>query len=70
MPFNPLAFIELFVVLAFMIAWGILEFVARRLDRKRGEPPPAPELQLPRAIDHPTSLDKLPQSSERGTELH
>ena len=35
---SPLAFIELFVVLAFAIAWGILELVARRLDTKRQRP--------------------------------
>jgi hypothetical protein len=35
---SPLAFIELFVVLAFAIAWGILELVARRLDTKRHGP--------------------------------
>ncbi len=40
MQFNPLAFIELFVVLAFVIAWGILELVTRRLDRKRQDRPP------------------------------
>jgi hypothetical protein len=31
----PYAFIELFVVLAFLSAWGILEFMCKRLDRKR-----------------------------------
>jgi hypothetical protein len=40
----PLAFIELFVVLAFVAAWGVLELVARRLDVRRdksgqGDPP-------------------------------
>ena len=38
MQINPLAFIELFVVLAFAIAWAILEFVASRLDKKRDRP--------------------------------
>ena len=37
MQFNPLAFIELFVVLAFLLAWGVLELVGRRLDRRRRE---------------------------------
>jgi hypothetical protein len=35
MEFNPFAFMELFVVLAFGIGWLILELVARRLDEKR-----------------------------------
>jgi hypothetical protein len=35
MEFSPLAFMELFVVLAFGIGWLILERGARRLDRKR-----------------------------------
>jgi hypothetical protein len=30
-----LGFIEFFVVLMFAIAWGILELVGRRLDRKK-----------------------------------
>ena len=30
-----LGFIEFFVVLMFAIAWGILEMVGRRLDRKK-----------------------------------
>jgi hypothetical protein len=34
----PLAFIELFVVLAFVAAWGVLELVARRLDVRRDKP--------------------------------
>jgi len=37
MQFTPLASMELFVVLAFLIGWLILERVARRLDRKRQE---------------------------------
>lgn len=71
MQFSPLAFIELFVVMAFLIAWGILELVARRLDRKREQAPLAQECQLSpaRVSDRPTSLDKLPHSTERGTEL-
>jgi hypothetical protein len=32
---SPYAFIELFVVLAFLGAWGILEFVGKRLDARR-----------------------------------
>jgi flagellar biosynthesis/type III secretory pathway M-ring protein FliF/YscJ len=41
---SPLAFMELFVVLAFLVAWGILELVARRLDarRERRNETPAP----------------------------
>jgi hypothetical protein len=41
---SPLAFMELFVVLAFLVAWGILELVARRLDarRERCNETPAP----------------------------
>jgi hypothetical protein len=35
--FNPLAFIEMFVVFAFAIGWGILELVGMRLDKKRKE---------------------------------
>jgi hypothetical protein len=35
MQFTPLAFMELFVVLAFGVGWLILERVARRLDRQR-----------------------------------
>jgi hypothetical protein len=37
MEFTPLAFMELFVVLAFAISWFVVERVARRLDRKRPE---------------------------------
>jgi hypothetical protein len=37
MEFSPLAFMELFVVLAFGIGWLILERVAQGLDRKRQE---------------------------------
>ena len=43
MGFTPLAFMELFVALAFGVGWLILERVARRLDRRRlndrAEPP-------------------------------
>jgi hypothetical protein len=35
MEFTPLAFMELFVVLAFAIGWAILEVVTRRLDKRR-----------------------------------
>ena len=35
MSFNPLAFMELFVVFAFAVGWGVLELVTLRLDRKR-----------------------------------
>jgi hypothetical protein len=35
MSFDPLAFIELWVVLAFAAAWVILEWQGRRLDRRR-----------------------------------
>lgn len=35
MAFSPLAFFELFVVLAFLVAWGVLELVASRLDARR-----------------------------------
>jgi hypothetical protein len=37
MRFNPLAFMELFVVLAFAVGWLVLEIVSRRYDRKRRE---------------------------------
>ncbi len=37
MEFSPLAFMELFVVLAFAIGWVILEFVTKRMDRRRAE---------------------------------
>lgn len=37
MGFTPLAFMELFVVLAFAIGWAILEVVTRRLDRRRAK---------------------------------
>jgi hypothetical protein len=37
MTFSPLAFMELFVVLAFAIGWGILELLTRRLDKRRAE---------------------------------
>jgi hypothetical protein len=33
--FHPLAFFELFVVLAFGVGWLILEWNGKRLDRKR-----------------------------------
>lgn len=33
--FSPYAFIELFVVLAFLGAWAILEYVGKRLDARR-----------------------------------
>jgi hypothetical protein len=32
--FNPLAFMELFVVLAFAVGWLVLERVARRFDKR------------------------------------
>lgn len=32
---NYLGFIEFFVVALFALAWAILEFVGRRLDKKR-----------------------------------
>lgn len=35
MTFNPLAFMEPFVVLAFVIGWLVLEAVSRRYDMKR-----------------------------------
>ena len=35
MEFSPVAFMELFIVLAFGIGWLILERVARRFDDKR-----------------------------------
>lgn len=33
--FSPHAFIEMFVVVAFGVAWFILELVCKRLDRMR-----------------------------------
>jgi flagellar biosynthesis/type III secretory pathway M-ring protein FliF/YscJ len=46
---SPFAFMELFVVLAFLVAWGILELVARRLDGRRERandtPASAPEAE-------------------------
>jgi hypothetical protein len=33
--FSPYSFIELFVVLAFLGAWAILEYVGKRLDARR-----------------------------------
>jgi hypothetical protein len=39
---SPFAFMELFVVLAFLVAWGILELVARRLDSRRERPNDTP----------------------------
>jgi hypothetical protein len=35
--FNPYALIELWVVLAFVLAWLVLEWQGRRLDRRRAE---------------------------------
>ena len=35
MDFNPLAFLELFIVLGFGMAWGVLELVGLRLDKKK-----------------------------------
>jgi cytochrome oxidase assembly protein ShyY1 len=35
MGFDPLALIELWVVLAFGMAWAVLEWQCRRLDRQR-----------------------------------
>lgn len=35
-------FFELFVVLAFAAAWGIVALVARRYDKPRNEPPLPP----------------------------
>jgi len=34
MEFNPVAFMELFLVLGFGLAWGVLELVGLRLDKK------------------------------------
>jgi hypothetical protein len=39
MKFTPLAFMELFLVLAFAIGWLVLERIARRFDRKRQSDP-------------------------------
>ncbi len=36
---NYLGFIEFFVVAMFALAWGVLEIVGRRLDRKRAGNP-------------------------------
>ncbi|MBR1088431.1 hypothetical protein JQ621_13255 [Bradyrhizobium manausense] len=36
---SYLGFIELFVVLMFAAAWGVLELVCRRLDRKKEAEP-------------------------------
>jgi len=33
--FNPVAFLELFIVLGFGLAWGVLELMGLRLDKKR-----------------------------------
>jgi hypothetical protein len=33
--FSWLGFIEMFVVLAFALGWGVLELVALRLDKQR-----------------------------------
>jgi hypothetical protein len=38
MDFNPLAFIELVIVLAFGVGWFILETVANRTDRDKPTP--------------------------------
>ncbi|MDO9383901.1 MAG: hypothetical protein Q7T86_13675 [Hyphomicrobiaceae bacterium] len=35
MSFDPFALIELWIVLAFAAAWGVLEWQGRRLDRLR-----------------------------------
>lgn len=35
MEFNLLAFLELFIVLGFALAWGVLELVGLRLDKKK-----------------------------------
>ena len=37
MDFNPLAFLELFIVLGFALGWGVLELVGLRLDKRRAE---------------------------------
>jgi hypothetical protein len=43
MEFTPLAFMEPFVVLAFAIGWVILEFVARRIGKRRAQEDAATE---------------------------
>jgi hypothetical protein len=43
MTVSPLAFMELFVVLAFAIGWAVLELVVRRLEKHRDEPPKSGE---------------------------
>ena len=35
MRFSWLGFIEMFVVLAFALGWGVLELVALRMDKQR-----------------------------------
>ncbi len=42
MGFSPLAFMELFVVLAFAIGWLVLERVARQLDERKRDEEDAP----------------------------
>jgi hypothetical protein len=45
---SYLGLIELFVVFAFVIGWGILELVGLRLDRKRQQNQPPPSAESPR----------------------
>lgn len=61
MSFDPLAFIELWVVLAFVAAWLVLEWQGRRLDRLRAARDDARKAQAP--VTHPA---KEAQDSHEG----
>lgn len=47
MSFDPFAFIELWIVLAFAAAWAVLEWQGRRLDRLRGDREAAKDRETP-----------------------
>lgn len=51
MSFNPLAFVELFVVFAFVVGWAVLELVGLRLDKRRAAEKAALEANADEAAD-------------------
>ena len=55
MSFNPLAFMELFVVFAFAAGWGVLELVTLRMDRRRAAEKAAAEAADDAAAGDPPS---------------
>lgn len=50
MSFDPFAFIELWIALAFAAAWAVLEWQGRRLDRLRDAREAATDRETPQTF--------------------